>query len=493
MSYSEAFCNEAQACSALCQQQQQQQQLNHQLIRPPPVLQQHQHQQPPQPISVPVSVLDSTVTMESACSSYLSTPTSEDWQSVYATVSCPISPCLPMPSSSSSSTLVKYEPGTCCNCQIMPCMETLASSPRPGPHSGHSSVAVVGPPPPPLQSSPPPTTASSTSVTDFTPTFYNPFEIKHRRRTSRDQFKVLEKTFLDNPKPNATVRRWLAQKLSMTPRGVQVWFQNRRAKAKTQRQQQQNQQPPPHSKPRSPMMLAPKSGMHSPQSIGSMVSDHTKIGSSTDKDQTDPTHQSLVSVNVGNDSASQLENAIQGLQTPQTPHHPFLLAHHATQSLDTVVRLDDQHSLPSNQPPTMWFSEPGVQVLESYDSRGWENGTGLASTGMLGPAWSWMNSRPYYNVEDWIQTLPCQVKQGDTAYPMPDPTPNLISVPNYIMTNVEERRRANSATLPINMIPQYEQTMRRLSEPIYCQDYYEDARLIERQNNHWMAAAMPKL
>ncbi|KAI8644998.1 hypothetical protein BD408DRAFT_96571 [Parasitella parasitica] len=68
---------------------------------------------------------------------------------------------------------------------------------------------------------------------DFRPTFYNPFEIKHRRRTSRAQFKVLEKTFLENPKPNAAVRRWLAQKLGMTPRGVQVWFQNRRAKEKS--------------------------------------------------------------------------------------------------------------------------------------------------------------------------------------------------------------------------------------------------------------------
>ncbi|KAF7726251.1 hypothetical protein EC973_008961 [Apophysomyces ossiformis] len=70
---------------------------------------------------------------------------------------------------------------------------------------------------------------------DFRPTFYNPFEIKHRRRTSRAQLKVLEKSFSENPKPNATVRRILAQKLDMTPRGVQIWFQNRRAKAKVQR------------------------------------------------------------------------------------------------------------------------------------------------------------------------------------------------------------------------------------------------------------------
>ncbi|KAI8882116.1 homeobox, partial [Backusella circina FSU 941] len=55
---------------------------------------------------------------------------------------------------------------------------------------------------------------------------------KHRRRTSRAQFKVLEQAFIDNPKPSGRIRQGLAQKLSMSPRGVQVWFQNRRAKAK---------------------------------------------------------------------------------------------------------------------------------------------------------------------------------------------------------------------------------------------------------------------
>ncbi|KAG0210823.1 hypothetical protein BGX28_008959 [Mortierella sp. GBA30] len=62
--------------------------------------------------------------------------------------------------------------------------------------------------------------------------FYNPHEIKRRRRTSRSQFKTLEKAFCENPKPNASTRRHLAQRLSMTPRGIQVWFQNRRAKSK---------------------------------------------------------------------------------------------------------------------------------------------------------------------------------------------------------------------------------------------------------------------
>ncbi|ORX95944.1 Homeodomain-like protein, partial [Basidiobolus meristosporus CBS 931.73] len=55
---------------------------------------------------------------------------------------------------------------------------------------------------------------------------------KHRKRTTKSQFRVLERAFQENPKPNNAVRRTLAQELSMTPRGVQVWFQNRRAKAK---------------------------------------------------------------------------------------------------------------------------------------------------------------------------------------------------------------------------------------------------------------------
>ncbi|KAG0370184.1 hypothetical protein BGZ54_007384 [Gamsiella multidivaricata] len=62
--------------------------------------------------------------------------------------------------------------------------------------------------------------------------FYNPHEVKRRRRTSRSQFKTLEKAFTENPKPDASTRRHLAQRLSMSPRGIQVWFQNRRAKSK---------------------------------------------------------------------------------------------------------------------------------------------------------------------------------------------------------------------------------------------------------------------
>lgn len=73
---------------------------------------------------------------------------------------------------------------------------------------------------------------------EFKPTFYNPFEIKHRKRTTKNQYKVLEKAFQENPKPSNAVRRNLAIQLEMSPRGVQVWFQNRRAKKKLQEMKQ---------------------------------------------------------------------------------------------------------------------------------------------------------------------------------------------------------------------------------------------------------------
>ncbi|TIA91888.1 hypothetical protein E3P81_01746 [Wallemia ichthyophaga] len=69
---------------------------------------------------------------------------------------------------------------------------------------------------------------------------YQPFEVKHRKRTSKHQFNVLEETYQTNPKPAALIRKSLAEQLEMTPRGVQIWFQNRRAKAKAQAKKQVN-------------------------------------------------------------------------------------------------------------------------------------------------------------------------------------------------------------------------------------------------------------
>ncbi|KAG7098719.1 hypothetical protein E1B28_000632 [Marasmius oreades] len=62
---------------------------------------------------------------------------------------------------------------------------------------------------------------------------YTPNEVKHRKRTTSAQLKILEGIFKHDTKPNAALRNELAVQLDMTARGVQVWFQNRRAKEKT--------------------------------------------------------------------------------------------------------------------------------------------------------------------------------------------------------------------------------------------------------------------
>jgi hypothetical protein len=63
-------------------------------------------------------------------------------------------------------------------------------------------------------------------------------QVKHRRRISEKEFKVLEETFQNNPKPGLAVRQSLAQQFGMTPRSVEIWFQNRRAKAKQEGKRQ---------------------------------------------------------------------------------------------------------------------------------------------------------------------------------------------------------------------------------------------------------------
>lgn len=55
---------------------------------------------------------------------------------------------------------------------------------------------------------------------------------KKRNRTTPEQLALLEEVFAKNTTPNAATREALAEKLDMTPRSVQIWFQNRRAKVK---------------------------------------------------------------------------------------------------------------------------------------------------------------------------------------------------------------------------------------------------------------------
>jgi len=55
---------------------------------------------------------------------------------------------------------------------------------------------------------------------------------KKRQRTSPAQLEVLEKIYQTEKLPNSDLRKELASNLKMTPRRVQVWFQNKRAKDK---------------------------------------------------------------------------------------------------------------------------------------------------------------------------------------------------------------------------------------------------------------------
>jgi hypothetical protein len=61
------------------------------------------------------------------------------------------------------------------------------------------------------------------SAVDFR-TFYPyvPNEVKHRKRTTRAQLRILEDMFRQNTKPPMALRQRLAEQLSMTPRAVQV-------------------------------------------------------------------------------------------------------------------------------------------------------------------------------------------------------------------------------------------------------------------------------
>ncbi|KAJ1951801.1 hypothetical protein EC988_003900, partial [Linderina pennispora] len=89
------------------------------------------------------------------------------------------------------------------------------------------------------------------------PSFYQPNQVRHRRRTTKEQLFRLENVFKDDPKPVAEIRKVLSDELGMTTREVQIWFQNRRAKQKNQVKKPEDtvaEQPSSSSQPRRPSM-----------------------------------------------------------------------------------------------------------------------------------------------------------------------------------------------------------------------------------------------
>jgi len=75
-----------------------------------------------------------------------------------------------------------------------------------------------------------PSTASSQPTT--TNSQPPPPNNKKRTRATPEQLAILEDTFKTNTSPNSKVREALAEKVNMSERSIQIWFQNRRAKMK---------------------------------------------------------------------------------------------------------------------------------------------------------------------------------------------------------------------------------------------------------------------
>lgn len=70
---------------------------------------------------------------------------------------------------------------------------------------------------------------------------------KRRLRPSDDQCDILWKTFNENPLPSAAIRQKLASQLGMSPRAVQIWFQNRRQWFRTKGVSEMNSKNGPRS------------------------------------------------------------------------------------------------------------------------------------------------------------------------------------------------------------------------------------------------------
>lgn len=67
-----------------------------------------------------------------------------------------------------------------------------------------------------------------------------PLMNRKRSRATPEQLAILEATFEKNTSPNSKLREVLAEKVHMSERSIQIWFQNRRAKVKnTQKRAQQ--------------------------------------------------------------------------------------------------------------------------------------------------------------------------------------------------------------------------------------------------------------
>ncbi|KAJ3803307.1 hypothetical protein GGU11DRAFT_740008 [Lentinula aff. detonsa] len=137
------------------------------------------------------------------------------------------------------------------------------------------------------------------SAVDFRAFYpYTPNEVKHRKRTTSAQLKILESVFKRDTKPNAALRNELAAQLDMTARGVQVWFQNRRAKEKNKVGKSAAAAAKDIDEPREP--VAPIESILLPQST--FPRDSPELGDSSSQESS-PTGTSPPQLHVSIDSS----------------------------------------------------------------------------------------------------------------------------------------------------------------------------------------------
>lgn len=101
------------------------------------------------------------------------------------------------------------------------------SPPQPGEVTAMPRFMPRAPTPPGPMTLSPSSARYSVRNRSASPDHISSVQVKHRRRTTPEQLKVLEHWFDINPKPDNSLREWLAMELGMTKRNVQVWFQNR--------------------------------------------------------------------------------------------------------------------------------------------------------------------------------------------------------------------------------------------------------------------------
>jgi hypothetical protein len=107
--------------------------------------------------------------------------------------------------------------------RISPSAQSIALPQSPGSYSFDLPPLPFVPAPMPTDNKSVHSPSADPAAVDFR-TFYPyvPNEVKHRKRTSRAQLKVLEEVFRQDTKPNAALRKKLAKQLDMSARGVQV-------------------------------------------------------------------------------------------------------------------------------------------------------------------------------------------------------------------------------------------------------------------------------